>query len=672
LRTAVVTLGGFAIGRWALGSVAAAVFATFTGLALTGIADFGGPMRGRAAACAAAAAAGAGLVAVGTWCSTAPVWAQCAVMFGTGGAICLVALLGGYVAAAATAVILFYVVAAGSPAQVSTIAERVDGVAIGGALAAIAGVALWPAAPERDTSRTLGEALDSLAGRLRRLGDVPTGPAARAPQTPEVRTVVDTLADRPAAPTRASRGELYLLNDVERLDRLVTALEASPGAVSASDAEAVVACAGDLSAIAIALRTRPPPRSGSGGLTAGPASSPSPFGPVARVAAVTAAAAAHAESALGLRGNAVVVDASHVEAAPGRMMGIAHGARRLAANLTVSSVYLQDAIRLGLGLALATAAVRAFSLQHGFWVAFATLTVVKSNVRATGRSVRAALVGTMIGFGAAAAIVAILGANTEAYLVLLPVVIATAIYANVAVNFLAGQAGFTVAIIVLFNLLGPAGWRIGIVRVEDVVAGGLVGLLVGALIWPRGPSAVIGPAVAELLGDASTYLAAVIVEAVGTAGTVPPEPDGRDVRDLRHARRRAVASAVRADDTIAHFIGEHARPADAQRWAELISRGNRLWYAGDLLWSRRSQIELSDRGALGAIADRIVSGYAAVAAGLCRERQPPDGVAVGQLVRGRSELTDWLEDLAAGAGPGGPQGTTASEGISLRTPRRES
>ena len=51
-RTAIVSFAGFAIGQWAVGEVQVAVFATFTGLALLGIADFGGTPRGRCGAIA--------------------------------------------------------------------------------------------------------------------------------------------------------------------------------------------------------------------------------------------------------------------------------------------------------------------------------------------------------------------------------------------------------------------------------------------------------------------------------------------------------------------------------------------------------------------------------------------------------------------------------------------
>src|SRR5215472_465861 len=51
LRTALVCFASFAIGQWALGQLEIAVFATFTGLALCGIADFGGTLTGRFLAC---------------------------------------------------------------------------------------------------------------------------------------------------------------------------------------------------------------------------------------------------------------------------------------------------------------------------------------------------------------------------------------------------------------------------------------------------------------------------------------------------------------------------------------------------------------------------------------------------------------------------------------------
>jgi uncharacterized membrane protein YccC len=37
--------------------------------------------------------------------------------------------------------------------------------------------------------------------------------------------------------------------------------------------------------------------------------------------------------------------------------------------------------------------------------------------------------------------------------------------------------------------VSPAGWRVGLVRIEDVALGCAVSLVVGLLFWPRGATA---------------------------------------------------------------------------------------------------------------------------------------------------------------------------------------
>jgi hypothetical protein len=58
--------------------------------------------------------------------------------------------------------------------------------------------------------------------------------------------------------------------------------------------------------------------------------------------------------------------------------------------------------------------------------------------------------------------------------------------APAAISFAAGQAGFTLTLVFLFNIIQPAGWRVGLLRVEDIALGCAVSLVVGLLFWPRG------------------------------------------------------------------------------------------------------------------------------------------------------------------------------------------
>jgi uncharacterized membrane protein YccC len=631
LRTGVVTLAAFAVGRWGVGSVVVAVFATFTALAITGIADFGGSRRGRAAAVTATVALGIGLTALGTWTSGHGPWVGCAVMFGVVAAVALCGLLGGYAAAGSNALILFYVVAAGSAAPVSVIGDRIEGVALGGGFALAAALLLWPEPARPRTLPQLGAAVQDLAARVARLaGDVTAGLAGPASQNDAqgIRACVDALVDRPAAPTRTQRAELYLLNDVERLGGLVTRFEQTAGPDDA-DVPVLQRCASVLSWCGEGLSA-----AAADGSPPGPAAERpirALFGLAARLAVVTDAVRSHAWAALGRPPDGKALDASTIR---GGWEDVVHGIRRFRANLTVRSVHVHDALRLGAGLALAVVAVDAFDLQHGFWVAFATLTVIKSNVRATGRSVGEAVTGTLVGFLVAFALIASLEPSIGWYLALLPIVVTAAIYANVAVSFLAGQAGFTLVIIVLFNLLGPAGWGIGIVRIVDVVAGALAGLLIGALAWPRGASATMGRAVADLLETGASYLAATARAFVGEPS---PQPHAA-------ARQHAADAAVRADSCFAQYLTEHPPPQDLTTWAHWISTGNRLWYAADLI-AATPRHHASPASRTAHAAHRLVDGYRTLAADL-RHRTSPPAAPAGHPAATAADLPAWLDDLA--------------------------
>ncbi len=66
--------------------------------------------------------------------------------------------------------------------------------------------------------------------------------------------------------------------------------------------------------------------------------------------------------------------------------------------------------------------------------------------------------------------------------------------APAVISFAAGQAGFTLVVIILFNIIDPTGWKVGLTRIEDVAIGCAVSIVVGLLFWPRGATAALGRA----------------------------------------------------------------------------------------------------------------------------------------------------------------------------------
>ena len=74
-----------------------------------------------------------------------------------------------------------------------------------------------------------------------------------------------------------------------------------------------------------------------------------------------------------------------------------------------------------------------------------------------------ALLGTAVGFVIGAGIVVAVGTDA-ALSVLLPFAILLAGLAPATASFAAGQAAFTLTVLIVLNILAPEGWRIGLVR----------------------------------------------------------------------------------------------------------------------------------------------------------------------------------------------------------------
>jgi uncharacterized membrane protein YccC len=258
-------------------------------------------------------------------------------------------------------------------------------------------------------------------------------------------------------------------------------------------------------------------------------------------------------------------------------------------------------------------------LQHAFWVVLGTLSVLRSNALNTGQLVIRGIAGTVIGFVVGAAILIGVGTDTRALWAVLPLAVLGAGLAPAAISFAAGQAAFTVTLVVLFNILEPAGWKVGLVRVEDVATGCAISLLVGLLFWPRGAAAALRRA----LGEAYTVCAGDVDEAVERGLQAPA--DGGPTSE-GSGRAPAAAAARRLDDAFRTYLCERAaKPMPVAAVARLVSGVTALRVNGAALR------ELWRGG----------------------QTVPPGAVAARDDLRRASHvLRDWYGELAQGiAGP---------------------
>jgi hypothetical protein len=240
--------------------------------------------------------------------------------------------------------------------------------------------------------------------------------------------------------------------------------------------------------------------------------------------------------------------------------------------------------------------------------------------------------------------------------VLLPIAILGAGVAPAAISFAAGQAAFTLVLLILFNLIAPTGWQVGLVRIEDIALGCAVSLVVGLLFWPRGAAAALRIALSEAYTDCAAYLARAIefgmLRCDVSAQALPPPTDDA---------QRAAAASRRLDDTFRVFLSERgAKPVPLAEVASLVDGVAGLRLTADAvldLWQREDGQAPGDRAGareqLLAAAENIRAWYddlgRSLAAGApLRAALPHDRSADGRLVEAvRNDLR--LEDGRASA-----------------------
>ena len=210
---------------------------------------------------------------------------------------------------------------------------------------------------------------------------------------------------------------------------------------------------------------------------------------------------------------------------------------------SLRSVWFLNSTRGAVAVAAAIAIADLTGVQHGFWVVLGTLSVLRSNASGTGATALRALLGTAIGFVVGAALLLVIGTGAGALWIALPIAVLIAAYSPGALPFAVGQAAFTVVISVLFNLIAPIGWTIGVLRIEDVAIGCAVSIVVGVLFWPRGASALVGDDLADAFRAGGSYVANAARWALGLEAT-PPSPAA------------SITAGLRLDDALRGFLAE--------------------------------------------------------------------------------------------------------------------
>jgi uncharacterized membrane protein YccC len=218
-------------------------------------------------------------------------------------------------------------------------------------------------------------------------------------------------------------------------------------------------------------------------------------------------------------------------------------------HISTRSASFRNSLRGSAGLAVAVLITQTASLQHSFWVVLAVLSVLRSNALGTGSTILQALAGTAAGIVVGGALIVAIGSDETILWVLLPPALLLAAYAPRAISFAAGQAGFTIVLLILFNIIQPTGWTVGLVRVEDVAIGFAVSIAVGVLFWPRGVGGLLRQSLSVAYARSADYVAIAARHLAGGGAD-------RIESETQPARESARDAASRLDDSFREYLAE--------------------------------------------------------------------------------------------------------------------
>jgi hypothetical protein len=600
VRAAVVIPAVFGFAHSVFGNAQIDLFSAFGSFSLLLLVDFTGRPRVRWASYLVLFVVGCGFIALGTLASTHKIPAVAA-MAVVGFLVLFAGIVAPQAATAATAALLLFVLPVAVAAPPSQIGPRLLGWVLAAAVSIPACMFVWPT-PWHDTLRT------RLAAALNAVARVADAYAAGQPDqdahdnlAAELGLLRSQFRATPYPPTSTASSAVALSKLVGRVEWVannamlsnteVMDLEPSVRAVLSSVAETLRRSAvlvGDANAHPVddpkaigalrdsvdhldALMSEELEEDISEILNTEPAGVPGDAGagfavgldPGFHARALGIATEMVSDAALGAAGAQTVVDAR---------LGIGESTPRSFASLGIShlsfhSVWFRNAIRGAVGLALAVAVVEVTDVSHGFWVVLGTLSVLRSNALGTGATALRAIGGTAVGFLIGSAIM--IGVSDHLVLLwfLLPIAVFVSGAAPVMISFAAGQAGFTVVVVILFNIIEPTGWKVGLTRIEDVAIGCAVSVVVGALFWPRGATAALGRALSAAFVANSGYLADAVDRLTMTTRPVDIEP----------GQRESQSAYLRLDDACRQFFAERgAKVVSVDTVSQLFTGANRI------------------------------------------------------------------------------------------------
>ncbi|MBD1919532.1 FUSC family protein [Microcoleus sp. FACHB-831] len=223
-------------------------------------------------------------------------------------------------------------------------------------------------------------------------------------------------------------------------------------------------------------------------------------------------------------------------------------------NLTFRSVLFRHALRLALIVTIAELLAELLQIPQGYWVTLTALVALKPDFGGTSQATVQRVIGTTLGGILGIALVLLLHNSVAIAICILLLMVAAMSLRPLSYGIFITL--LTPVIILLLNVTGKGGLHIGVLRIADTLAGGVLALIGSYLLFPSWERQQLPTQLETTIRANLAYFQQVIASYLNSR----QNPSSDSIRNLRHQaaleNANAAAAAQRLFGEPRHVQGE--------------------------------------------------------------------------------------------------------------------
>jgi uncharacterized membrane protein YccC len=254
------------------------------------------------------------------------------------------------------------------------------------------------------------------------------------------------------------------------------------------------------------------------------------------------------------------------------------------ANLTWRSITFRHAVRLAVTAAASVAVTEAFGLERGYWLSVTAVLSLQPYYATTWQRAVERVGGSVLGGLAAAGLALLFTSPLAIALLIFPIAAIASAFRTV--NYGLFTFLLTPQFVLIAELAQPGGDDLALagLRALNSLAGGVLALVAGALLWPTRERRHLPAHLGAALGGAADYLGAVL--SVMQGAELPAAA-------VEASRRKTGLASNNAEASLQRLLSEPGpRPRDAEPAMAIVTSVRRISGAVTALWARHDLAEL--------------------------------------------------------------------------------